>query len=296
MSALREGRVRANGLEFATLETGPSDAPLVLCLHGFPDVARTWRLLLPALASVGYRAVAPYLRGYAPTEIPQDGRYQTAVLAQDVLALIEAHGAKRAVVIGHDWGAVAAYGAAILGPERVRRLVTLAVPHRTAGLAIATSYEQQKRSWYVFFFQSPLAEAAVAAGDFAFIDKLWHDWSPGYELEPAERAALKRCLAAPGVLAAALGYYRAFFDPARQDPSLAEVQARIFSADVPVETLYLHGTDDGCIGVETVRGCEAAFPKGLRKVLVEEAGHFLHLERPRVVNEAILDFVGAARP
>jgi len=296
VKGLREGRVRANGLEFATLETGSPDSPLALCLHGFPDTAVTFRHLLPALSSVGYRAVAPWMRGYAPTQASADGRYQSAVLAHDALALIEALGQSRAVLVGHDWGAVAATGAAILKPERVRKLVTLAVPHRTLGVALATSFDQQRRSWYMFFFQSAFADAAVAAHDFAFLDRLWEEWSPGFVANRDDRESLKRCFRSPGVLAAALGYYRATFDPARQDPELAGDQLRIVSADVPVDTLYLHGTNDGCVGVEVARGVEGGFPKGLRKVVVDDAGHFLHLERPRLVNDAILDFLGAPRP
>ena len=296
MKGVREGRLRAHGLEFATLEAGSAGSPVALCLHGFPDTAFTFRHLLPALASVGYHAVAPWMRGYAPTEAPSDGRYQTALLAHDALGLIEASGQTRAVLVGHDWGAIAATGAAIFAPERVRKLVTLAVPHRTTGLALATSYAQQKRSWYMFFFQSPFADAAVAANDFAFLDRIWEDGSPGFVPKPEDREALKRCFRSPGVLAAALGYYRATFDPARQAPELAADQLRMMTAEVPVEALYLHGTRDGCVGVEVARGVEAGFPKGLRKILVEEAGHFLHLERPRLVNDAILDFLGAPRP
>src|ERR1700716_987245 len=101
---LREGRVQANGLEFAYLEAG--QGPLALCLHGFPDSAWTWRHLLPALADGGFRAVAPWLRGYAPSEIPADGAYQTGALAADAIALHEALGGDEgAVIIGPDWGA-----------------------------------------------------------------------------------------------------------------------------------------------------------------------------------------------
>src|SRR5690606_10596075 len=123
----RRGEVQANGLRFATLEAG--DGPLALCLHGFPDTARSFRHQLPALAAAGFRAVAPWMRGYAPSAVPADGPYQSAALAQDAAALIEALGYDEAVLIGHDWGAVAAHGAAILAPQRVRRLVTIAVPH-----------------------------------------------------------------------------------------------------------------------------------------------------------------------
>ncbi len=84
MEQFRQGRVRANGLTFATLEAG--DGPLVLCLHGFPDHARSFRHQLPALAAAGYRAVAPFMRGYAPTDVPLDGPYQSAALAEDAAA------------------------------------------------------------------------------------------------------------------------------------------------------------------------------------------------------------------
>lgn len=292
MTSLRETRIRTRGLEFALLECGPAQGPLALCLHGFPDSAHTFRHLLPRLAAAGWRAVAPWMRGYAPTAIPADGRYQAATLARDVIELIDALGAPNAVVVGHDWGALAAHGAAILAPERVHRLVTLAVPHRGAGLALATSYAQQKRSWYMFFFQTPLADAAVAAADFAFIDHLWRDWSPGYEPAAEDLAGAKRALRAPGGLAAALGYYRATFDPRLQDPALAGDQIRVLGAEVPVPTLYLHGADDGCMGLESLETMRSAYSGGLETRVIDGAGHFLHLERREIVEAAILDFLG----
>jgi pimeloyl-ACP methyl ester carboxylesterase len=296
MQTLRETRISTKSLEFAALEAGPADGPLALCLHGFPDSAQTWRFLLPRLGAAGYRAVAPWMRGYAPTAIPADGRYQTAALSHDALALMDALGRENAVVIGHDWGALAAHGAAILAPARVRRLVTLAVPHRGAGIALSTSYAQQKRSWYMFFFQTPLADAAVSAGDYAFIDRLWHDWSPGYTPERADLEGVKHALRAPGGLTAALGYYRATFDPTRHDPALAADQMRVFASEVPVPTLYMHGADDGCMGLESMEGIEAAYTGGLETRVVEHAGHFLHLERRDVVEPAILAFLGPPRP
>src|SRR3954451_8608552 len=113
MPDFERGTVVANGLEFHYLATG--SGPLALCLHGFPDSPWTYRYLLPELARAGYRAVTPFMRGYAPTEVPADGRYHPSALAADVVALHQAWGgAARAVLIAHDWGAVAAYGGAAL--------------------------------------------------------------------------------------------------------------------------------------------------------------------------------------
>jgi pimeloyl-ACP methyl ester carboxylesterase len=289
---VKAGQVRARGLEFHTVEAG--DGPLVLCLHGFPDHARSFRHQLPALAAAGFRAVAPFMRGYAPTGPAPDGRYQTAALAEDAVALIEALGYDNAVVFGHDWGALAAYGAALAAPHRVRKLVAAAVPYGPQLVtALTGSYNQQKRSWYMFFFQSPLAEAAVAHDDFAFLERLWRDWSPGWQCPAEEMAALKETFRAPGVLAAALEYYRAAFDPARQDPALADLQMRMMMTPIDVPAIYLQGVDDGCIGPELVHGMADFFPRGLGIEMVPAAGHFLHLERPDVVNRILLEFLAA---
>ena len=294
MEATRQGRVRANGLSFATLETG--DGPLVLCLHGFPDHARSFRHQLPALAAAGFRAVAPFMRGYAPTDVPADGPYQSAALAEDAVALIEALGHERAAVFGHDWGAVAAYGAAVLAPQRVVRLVTAAVPHGAAfPTALLTNYEQQRRSWYMFFFQTPFADGAVPFDDYRFIERLWQDWSPGWAYPPEEMAALKETFRSPGVLTAALGYYRATLNPANQLPELAEAQARISVSPIMVPTLYFHGARDGCVGTELLEGMDQLFPSGLDTVIVPDAGHFVHQERPELVNAKLLEFLAPLR-
>jgi len=232
------------------------------------------------------------MRGYAPTEIPADGRYQSAALAQDAVALIAALGYSSAHVFGHDWGAVAAYGAAIIAPGKVTKLVTAAVPHGPSVLnAFMSSYDQQHRSWYMFFFHHPFSDPAVAHNDFQFIERLWRDWSPGWKYPPEEMAALKATFRAPGVLQAALGYYRATLNPANQDPALADVQMQIAMSPVAVPALIFYGAQDGCMGVELLDGMEALFPRGLRKVVIQGAGHFVHQEKPDEVNRILIEFL-----
>lgn len=277
--AVRAATVRANGLQFGVLEAG--SGPLALCLHGFPDAAYTWRHLLPALAGAGFHAVAPFMRGYAPTAVPADGAYHLGALVADAVALHEVLGGDGdAVLIGHDWGAEAAYGAAAFAPDRWRRLVTLAVPPAALDEVLFSDYEQLKRSFYLFMFRDPagLAETVVARDDLAFLDKLWRDWSPGFQ--PGEHLArVKDCLRQPANLAAALGYYRAAVDQ--------EAAAR----QAPQPTLYLHGARDGCIGVDLVRGAERLLAPSSRMIVIDEAGHFLHLEEPGQVNDHILSWV-----
>lgn len=241
-SGLREGCVEANGLKFGFLEAG--GGPLALCLHGFPDSAYTWRHLLPELARAGYRAVAPFMRGYAPTAVAADGCYQLGALVADAVALHEAlDGDERAVLIGHDWGAETAYGAAALAPERWRRLVTIAVAPAALDARIFSDYQQLKRSFYLFFMKTPRAESVIAADDMAFLDRLWQDWSPGYDAaEDLHRA--KWCLREPDNLSAAIGYYRSeepgLYDLGPADTHAAEHAALLRTAPQP--TLYLHGS------------------------------------------------------
>lgn len=290
MLAMKTGSVRANGLQFATLEMG--EGPLVLCLHGFPDHARSFRHQLPVLAAAGFRAVAPFMRGYAPTEAAADGRYQSAVLAQDAVELIAALGYESAHVFGHDWGAIAAHGAAILAPQRIKRLISAAVPHGPSVLnAFLSDYEQLRRSWYMFFFQTPFADAAVPAGDFHFIERLWQDWSPGWNYPAEEMEALKATFRKPGVYQAALSYYRCTLNPERQDPALADLQSQIAMAPVPVPSLSIQGAEDGCMGANLTDGMEAFFPAGLQKHILPGAGHFVHQEKPEQVNKLVLDFL-----
>ncbi len=286
---LNDGRVEANGVTFHYLEAGRG--PLVLCLHGFPDNAHTYSELLPALARAGFRGIAPFMRGYAPTSSAPDGRYQAVLLAQDALALIAALGGGQASVVGHDWGATAAYGAAALAPERVGRLVTLGAAHPAAVRgALATRYERHKGLWHAYFFQMPFAEQVVSANDFAFIEDWWRDASPEYDPAPViER--VKATFRRPGVLTAALGYYRHTFHPANRDPALQALQERASTAPTPVPTLALHGTRDRPGRLEAFEGMDDLFPKGLEKVVYPGAGHFVHIERPDDVNRRIVEFL-----
>ncbi len=286
---ITEGSVTANDVTFAILECGTG--PLALCLHGFPDSAWSWRHLLPRLAEAGYHAVAPFMRGYAPTAVPDNGLYQTAALASDAVALHTALGAgPDAVIIGHDWGAPAAYGAANSAPQLWSKVVGMAVPPGGVMSTALLNPVQLQRSWYMFFFQHGLSDMVVPMNDLAFLDHLWSQWSPGFDATD-ELVHVKNALRHPANLAAALGYYRASLGAGLRDPALDPIQASI-NAPLAQPTLYLHGADDGCIGVEWADNARPAMGHPQSQIqVVTGAGHFMQVERPNEVNRLIVEFL-----
>ena len=276
MPAFTGRRVVANGIDFAILEAG--SGPLALCLHGFPDSAHSLRYLLADLAAAGMHAVAPFMRGYAPTRLAPAGDYDLGALATDANELHEVLGGdEHSVVIGSDWGAEAAYAAASIAPGRWRRLVTLAIPPLALDDRLFADEEQRDRFAYMSVLRRSDAQRVVAADDFAFVDRLWREWSPGHL--PQEAANAKRCLRDPEHLAAALAYY------------LAENAGPELRRTPPQPTLYLHGADDGCIDARLVRDAENHLSPGSRLEVLPGVGHFLHVERPVEVNARTLAWV-----
>ena len=293
MGVVGTGTVVTNGVKFAYLSAAAEDAgrPLALCLHGFPDTAHGWRYLLPALADAGFRAIAPFQRGYAPTQVPDDGCYQSGALGVDANSLHEALGGDGdAVIIGHDWGAIGAHTAAVLEPGRWRRVVTMSIPPGNAvALGLLTNLEQVQKSWYMFFFLHGLADMVVPANDLAFIDRLWAQWSPGYNAA-SDLPMVKAALSDPANLTAALGYYRATLADGKRDARYNDAQRA--SQVVPTQLmLYLHGRNDGCLGVDVAEAAEPSLPANVTFEIIDNAGHFLHIEQPDIVNARILDFL-----
>lgn len=263
--------VRANGLDFAVLEEG--SGPLVLLLHGFPDTPHTWDPVRPALAAAGFRAASPFMRGYTPSEIPAEERFDSDTLGRDALALIEALGEERAILVGHDWGASAAFSAAGLGPERLRMLVTVAIPHPASVLPTPRMLWAAR---HFFTLSRPGAAAKIRATDFAYIDELVRRWSPGWDVPPGETDAVKRSLREPGSLEAALGYYRAL------RPWLPASQRR----KVQVPAAAFAGTTD----VVPPSAYERARARYLDhyEVVTMPGGHFMHREHPEVFTEKLV--------
>lgn len=237
---------RNGPLTFPVRDSAPSGEPngeAVVLLHGFPQVGSSWDALVPSLTGAGYRVLVPDQRGYAPTALPRGRRaYRMSELARDVVALLDEAGAEQAHVVGHDWGAAAAWATAAEHPKRVLSLTALSVPHPSAMLAAGLRSTQALKSWYMLFFQLPwLPEFLLGPRRPGARRRLVRALvASGQERAAAERDAT--ALAAPGVFTGALNWYRA-----------VPYSRRLGRVDVP--TLFLWGRRDRFIGRRAASLC-----------------------------------------
>src|ERR1700758_4568186 len=274
------------------------DAPIALCLHGFPDTAHGWRLVAPKLASAGWRGVAPVMRGYAPSTISSDGSYHVGALMDDALRVLDAVGPTgRDVIIGHDWGAIAAAGLAATPDSPFAKAVIMSVPPAASFRPLARVPEvgrlaahlprQLLRSWYIMYFQLPLLPERSASW---VPRRLWRHWAPGYDAEEDLRH-VDAAIGTPESWRAALGPYRATVRNTRPPPQYAELHRYRLSAPT-LPTLYLHGNDDGCATSAYSDWVRHVLPPDSELQRIGYAGHFLQLEQPDVVAKHIVDFIG----
>ena len=279
------------GQTFSGYSWGNGDET-VLCLHGFPDTYNTFNHQVDYLTRQGFQVVTPVMRGYESSSISARGDYYVQNLAEDVLGWLEALDLERVHLVGHDWGAVAAGAACALAPDRIGTLSLLSVPFgKDLFKSLRVKPSQLINSWYMLFFQlGRFSEEVVAKNGLEFVERLWRDWSPNWEFPPEQLGAAKQALEAPGVLEAALGYYRCAFQFWR--PQTRE-SLRLLLSNVEVPTLGLTGAEDGCIGPEFFRECmsEDVFSKGLSVKTIPNAGHFLHQQAPELVNEELLRWI-----
>jgi pimeloyl-ACP methyl ester carboxylesterase len=256
------------------------EGPDVVLWHGFPDTPCSWRQTQAALVAAGWRVTVPWLRGYHPETIVAGRGYGPEVLGADALGLLDAIGAKRAVLVGHDWGALLAYLAASLAPERVRAIVTIAIPHPSvleptpAGLWEIRHFLALKLPW---------AQRTCRRNDFAYLEKLYRRWSPAWWGPERDQsiADAKRALASAATLGGAIAYYRAL-SLLRRSPSLAHAPA--------VAGLVIGGAHPADQRELFTRTAES-LPPPSRALIVEGTGHWPHREREELVVSELLAFL-----
>jgi pimeloyl-ACP methyl ester carboxylesterase len=279
---------------FETIIEGPQDGPVIVLLHGFPELNISWRHQIPELAAAGYRVVAPNQRGYAGSV--RDGSYATADLAADIIAILDAVGSEHAIVVGHDWGGAVAWTVAQLHPERVTALVAMnCPPPRVLIEHLMRSPSQLRKSWYIFFFQLPVLPERFVSRSMpgmlrggSHVRDVWNRET----LTPYGQA-----FATESDVRGPINWYRGAFRGALRGalrPSAGHLQP------ISVPVLIIWGVHDAFLGQELVspealRGT-LAFPNEATFVPIGSAGHFVQNEAAEEVTATLLDWLASNAP
>ena len=316
---IRHSMVPANGIELHVAECG--EGPLVLMCHGWPELWYSWRHQLVALGEAGFRAVAPDMRGFGRTSAPDDvAAYTLLHSVGDMVALVAALGEKRAVIVGHDWGAPVAWHAALMRPDIFTAVAGLSVPHRRRGLTmpLETLKQAGKSDYYWIYFQEPgVAEAEFERDARASIRRILYFGSGDTPREHKMSFYVDR----------QKGFLGPSIDPVALPPWLSEADIEVFAAEyqrtgfrgglnwyrnidrnwtltapwhgatIRQHALFIAGTRDavitGSLGQRALDEMERVVPNLAQKILIDGAGHWIQQERPDEVNAALIEFARA---
>ena len=269
-------RIRGDGVELEVRDEGSADDPPVLLVHGFPDSSYLWRHQVEALTGTGLRAIVPDMRGFGASDKPaaiEDYRLTRAVA--DLVAILDALKVQRAGLVGHDWGAGAAWLLAALHPDRVERLVAMSVGHPAAQ---RRTIADREKAWYMLLFQfEGVAEELLSRDDW----RLFREWLR----EDGDVDRYVEDLSRPGALTAGLSWYRANLHPKRQlepRPALPPVQA---------PTLGIWSTRDHYLNEQPMLDSADHVTGPWRYERVEGASHWMQLDATDRVNALLLDFL-----
>lgn len=283
--------IEANGVELAVEDVG--DGPVVVLLHGFPELAYSWRYQIPALAAAGYRVIAFDQRGYGASSKPADvDQYGLRMLVADVVGVLDELGVATATVVGHDWGSIVAYATAITHPDRVGGLVSLNVPYRGACVGFPSMdvirNELADRFSYVIMFQEPgVAEAGFGASPEVWLQGFYLGGSRGKQfMDPAELDVYVDAFTAGGI-SGPVNWYRNI------DANVREF-ADFLDAPITQPTLMVAADSDPVLPLSLTEGMGRWIPD-LEQAVVDDCAHWTQQERPDEVNEVLIDWLGRHR-
>jgi pimeloyl-ACP methyl ester carboxylesterase len=286
--------VRTRALEIGYEAHGnPGGTPVVL-LHGFPDDARAFDDVAPALATAGCRVLVPYLRGYGPTRFLDSNEprmAQQAAIGQDLLEFMAALRLAPAALAGYDWGGRAACISAILAPERVRALVTIGGYNvqNTVTPAPPASAKAERSYWYQWYFNTERGRQGLEQNRRDICRLLWQEWSPTWRFEPAAFERTAPSFDNPDFVAVVIHSYRHRHGNAPGDGRLDAIERRLAERPaITVPTVILHGADDTVGPAKRAEAELPQFPAGTERRVVPGVGHFMPREEPKAVVDALL--------
>jgi pimeloyl-ACP methyl ester carboxylesterase len=275
-------------LEISYEDEGPQDGAPILLLHGWPDAPRGWIRVASRLRVNGWRTIVPCLRGLSPTRFLSDEtpRYGAGIaLAQDAIDLMTALGVDRFAVVGHDWGARAAYTLAALYPKRLTALVTLALAYQPFARFQIPGFQQSRRFWYQWFQCIEEGAAAVRRDSIGFARIQWDTWSPPGWFDEKEFITTADGFRDPDWAAITLSAYRSRWIAGEiMDQRYQDLQSKLEGIEyLSVPTLMIQGAADFCDHPSESEGLDRFFSAGYERVLLDGVGHFPHREAADVV-------------
>ena len=308
--------VDTNGVRLRVLEAGEPGAPLVVLAHGFPELGFSWRHQLPALADAGYHVLAPDQRGYGRSSAPEVvDAYTVVELSADIVGLIDDAGADRAVIGGHDFGGVVAWGAPLLHPDRFAAVVGVSAPPVPRPRVPTTQAFRRifgEKFFYILYYQEPgpadeelnrdpattmrklfastastrgglVGDRMTAPGPAGFLDRLpdpgeLPDWISRAEFDHYVDEFTRTGFTP------ALNWYRCF------DRNW-ELTASTPAPTIDVPALFIGGTEDPTLAYTPRHRAREVVSGEYREVMIDGGGHWLPQERPAEVNAALLEFL-----
>ena len=266
------------------------DGRPIILLHGFPDTFDTWLQgatadgspgLEDRLAGAGFRTFSLAMRGYPPSDVPGGGDYSLRTLAGDVIAVLDRFGIERGLLIGHDWGASAAYAAAALHPDRIDRIVALAIP--PFPVLPSGWRERLARPHNIYLAWGQLSAWLLRNRRAALVDRLYRTWSPGASIPALHIAKVREALLAPDRAMAAVGYYAAKLDS-------RDLSAIVRPVVTP--TLVIHGDNEPASRRRAFAQAVSHLGPGSRVDAINGVGHWPHLEAPERSSALVADWIG----
>lgn len=287
--------ISAGTLEIAYLETGPTNEPTVILLHGFPYDVHAYDAIVERLAAAGRRCIIPFLRGYGPTrflsdDTPRSG--EQAALGADLLALMDALAIQTAVLGGYDWGGRAACIVAALWPDRVRGLVSCGAGYNIQNIAQATIPAlpaEEMRYWYQYYFHSERGRTALDDNRRRLCHFIWKLWSPSWAFDQQTFEQTAAAFDNPDFVEIVIHSYRHRFGLVPGDPALQSIEASLTRQPlISVPTIVLQGADDGVDPPSEAEHTKAHFTAAYERRIIAGTGHNLPQEAPEAFAEAIL--------
>jgi pimeloyl-ACP methyl ester carboxylesterase len=292
--------MRINGIELAVAEHGPADGPVVLLLHGFPELGYSWRHQIEPLSDAGYRVLVPDMRGFGDSDAPEAVEaYAVDVLAHDVLGLLDHAGAEQGIVIGHDWGADVAWKTAWLHPDRISAVAGLSVPFipRAPAPPLPIMREHLGPGFYIVWFQEPgVAEAALEQDVRRTLttSRVWDKaWAENRDEDPQRPPFLTEDELDVYVEAFTRTGFRGGLNYYRNIDRNWERTAGVADRRITQPALFLTGERDP---VRTFMPAEAmtGWVTDLRvNEVIPEAGHWIQQQSPEAVNASLLGWLAA---